>query len=71
MKFNFVLYHAVLATLLPTYEARPGSKWTKRLDEIKARALAPIDSADDSNELIGDLVDGGGVSPVGKVCMTM
>jgi hypothetical protein len=69
MRWENVFVQAMVATLLPGAEAYPGGKMTKLLDDIKvvARGLAPIDSPQDSNELIGDLVTPGPTSTVGQV----
>ena len=67
MKFNNILLHTALATLLPVTLAYPGGKWTEKLAEIKARAARPVDSPEDSNELLGDLVTPGPSTPIGQV----
>jgi hypothetical protein len=35
--------------------------------EIQLRAAAPINSVEDSNEMVGDLVSPGPTTPVGQV----
>jgi hypothetical protein len=60
-------YTALLACLASSTVAHPGQKWARMLDEIKARAAAPIDSPEDSFEMIGDLVSPGPVTAMGKV----
>jgi hypothetical protein len=69
MRLSALLLGSVLAT---SSFAHPGSKWTKKMAEIEAeitkRAATPIDSPEDSNELLGDLVTPGPSTPVGKVC---
>ncbi len=65
MKVDAFVIQAVLVILLPSSNAHPGSKWEQKLKEI--RAAAPIDSPEDSTELIGDLVNGGAKTAVGKV----
>ena len=39
--------------------------YEKTLQEIQARAAAPITSVEDSSELLGDLATGGPTTPVG------
>jgi hypothetical protein len=70
MKFNSILIHAALATLLPVSLAYPGNKWAVKLAEIQERAARPIDSPEDSNELLGDLVTPGPNTTVGKVMLS-
>jgi hypothetical protein len=67
MKFNNILLHTALASLLPLSLAYPGGKWGNKIAEIKARAARPVDGPEDSNELLGDLVTPGPSTDVGKV----
>jgi hypothetical protein len=67
MKFNNVILHSALATLIPAALAYPGNKWGAKLKEIQERAARPVDGPDDSSELLGDLVTPGPTTPVGKV----
>jgi len=71
MKYEDLLTQAMLAILIPGVAAYPGGKMAKTLEDIrlkvKARGLAPINSVEDSDEMIGDLVTPGPTSTVGKV----
>jgi hypothetical protein len=71
MKFDDIITQAMLAILLPGVFAYPGGRMAKTLQEIKARGLAPIDSVEDSNEMIGDLVSPGPTTPIGQVSLTV
>ena len=51
--------------LFPSAIAFPG--YGKVLADMQKRAAAPIDSVEDSNEMIGDLVSPGPTSTVGQV----
>jgi hypothetical protein len=68
MRFSALLLGSVLAS---ASLAHPGSKWAKKMVELEAeitkRAATPIDSPEDSNELLGDLIKPGPTTPVGKV----
>jgi hypothetical protein len=66
MKFTNILLSSVMATTILAY---PGAgKWKQTLAELQRRAAAPIDSPEDSTELLGDLISPGPTTPVGKVC---
>ena len=65
MKFTNILLSSAMATTILAY---PGAgKWKQTLAELQRRAAAPIDSPEDSTELLGDLVSPGPTTPVGKV----
>lgn len=66
MKFMNIALSSALATTILAY---PGAgKWKNTLSELERRAATPIDSPEDSNELLGDLLTAGPTTPVGKVC---
>lgn len=67
MKWDDIITQAMLAILLPGVVAYPGGRMAKNLQIIKARAAAAIDSVEDSDEMIGDLVTPGPTTPVGQV----
>jgi hypothetical protein len=67
MKTVHILVHICLMVLLRSTMAFPGAAWKTKMAEIKARAAAPITSVEDSNEMLGDLVSPGPVTPVGQV----
>ena len=67
MKTHSTLVQLCLATLLSSSVAFSGEGWRAKIAEIRARAAAPITSAEDSNELIGDLVTPGPTTPIGQV----
>jgi hypothetical protein len=67
MKFSNTLLGSAIATAIPGALAHPGAVWRQKLAEIERRGLAPIDSPEDSNELLGDLITPGPTTPVGKV----
>jgi hypothetical protein len=75
MKFSVILLGSAIASALPGTLAHPGSKWAKKMVEVEAeisrRAATPIDSPEDSNELLGDLVTPGPSTPVGKACFQL
>lgn len=64
MKFSTILFSSAAVSIVA---ASPhGAMWSKKLAQIKARAIRPIDSPEDSFELIGDLASPGPTTPVGK-----
>jgi hypothetical protein len=67
MKFTNILFSSAIASTILAY---PGTgKWKQTLAELQRRAATPIDSPEDSNELLGDLITPGPTTPVGKVCL--
>ncbi|KAF2673131.1 heme peroxidase [Microthyrium microscopicum] len=65
MKTDSILFRIALFTLLGSTSAFPG--WAKQLEEIKRRDTGgAVDSAQDSTELLGDLVSPGPQTDVGK-----
>jgi hypothetical protein len=67
MKTQNTLVHASLMALLSSAMAFPGEGWKAKMAEIKARGAAPVNSVEDSNEMLGDLISPGPVTPVGQV----
>ena len=63
-EISFLMASAMTASFTLAF---PGGNWKVAIQEIKARAAAPITSPDDSNELIGDLLSPGPNSTVGQV----
>lgn len=66
MKFINIVLSSALATTILAYPN--AGKWKQTLAELQRRAATPIDSPEDSNELLGDLLTPGPSTPVGKVC---
>ncbi|TID18868.1 class II peroxidase [Venturia nashicola] len=65
MKFINVVLSSALATTVLAY---PGAgKWKKTLSELQRRTATPVDSPEDSNELLGDLLTTGPTTSVGKL----
>jgi hypothetical protein len=67
MKPHSLLLQSSLLTFVVSSLAFPGEGWKARLGELRERAAAPIDSVEDSNELLGDLISPGPSTPVGMV----
>lgn len=72
MKFINILLSSALATTILAYPGagKGAGKWKQTLAELQRRAATPIDSPEDSNELLGDLLTPGPTTPVGKVCFS-
>jgi hypothetical protein len=62
---SFLASSAVATTILPCVLAYPGSHYGNLLETIRKRE-AP-DGPEDSDELLGDLLTVGAVTPVGQV----
>jgi hypothetical protein len=67
MKAYNISINVTFMALLSSTLAFPGAGWKRKMEEIKARAAAPITGVEDSNEMLGDLVTPGPVTPVGQV----
>jgi hypothetical protein len=67
MKFSTIIYSSFALGFVAAspHGSAYGKEWAKKLAQIKARAARPIDSPEDSNELIGDLETLGATTPVG------
>ena len=67
MKSHSLIVQSCLMTLVAFTLAFPGEGWKAKLGELRERAAAPINSIEDSNEMLGDLISPGPSTPVGKV----
>ena len=52
---------------MPQALAYPGMAWKNTLAELQKRTAVPADDANDSNEMLGDLVSPGPITPMGKL----
>jgi hypothetical protein len=67
MKSHYLIVESCLLSLAAVTLAFPGNGWKAKLGELRERAAAPINSVEDSDELLGDLISPGPSSLVGKV----
>jgi hypothetical protein len=67
MKTHTILGRVVLMMFMSSALGFPAGSWTTMMAEIRERAAAPITSAEDSNEMVGDLISPGPTTPVGQV----
>ena len=67
MRVSDFLASLAILSAVPETLAHPGNFWKEKLPEIQARAARPARGADDSSELLGDLVKPGPRTEVGKL----
>jgi hypothetical protein len=67
MHLPTLLGSLALISALPEALAHPGSAWKAKVAEIQKRAARPARGADDSSELLGDLINPGPRTEVGRL----